>query len=78
MSVAGCSCPSAGFMVLPSGISGRVYLCVESDHVAGTDVFFIPELRGFSYRVDKVLMKQMISYSFPIWFRSGGHIEPDD
>ena len=28
--------------------------------------FFIPELRGFSYRVDKVLMKQMISYSFPI------------
>lgn len=28
--------------------------------------FFIPELRGFSYRVDKVLTKQMISYSFPI------------
>lgn len=28
--------------------------------------FFIPELRGFSYRVDKVLMKRMISYSFPI------------
>lgn len=28
--------------------------------------FFIPELRCFSYRVDKVLMKQMISYSFPI------------
>lgn len=28
--------------------------------------FFIPELGGFSYRVDKVLMKQMISYSFPI------------
>ena len=28
--------------------------------------FFIPELRGFSYRVDKVLLKQMISYSFPI------------
>lgn len=28
--------------------------------------FFISELRGFSYRVDKVLLKQMISYSFPI------------
>lgn len=28
--------------------------------------FFIPELRGFSYHVDKVLLKQMISYSFPI------------
>lgn len=28
--------------------------------------FFIPELRGFSYRVDKVLLKQMSSYSFPI------------
>lgn len=28
--------------------------------------FFIPELRGFSYRIDRRLMKQMISYSFPI------------
>lgn len=28
--------------------------------------FFIPELRGFTYRLDKVLMKQMVSYSFPI------------
>lgn len=28
--------------------------------------FFIPELRGFSYRMDRVLMKRMISYSFPI------------
>ncbi len=28
--------------------------------------FFIPELRGFSYRIDRPLMKQMISYSFPI------------
>lgn len=28
--------------------------------------FFIPGLRGFSYHVDKVLLKQMISYSFPI------------
>lgn len=28
--------------------------------------FFIPELRGFSYRMDKVLMKRMVSYSFPI------------
>lgn len=28
--------------------------------------FFIPELRGFSYRMDRPLMKQMISYSFPI------------
>ncbi len=28
--------------------------------------FFIPELRGFSYRLDKPLMKRMISYSFPI------------
>ncbi|WP_300727050.1 oligosaccharide flippase family protein [uncultured Bacteroides sp.] len=28
--------------------------------------FFIPELRGFSYRMDKVLMKRMVAYSFPI------------
>ena len=28
--------------------------------------FFIPELRGVSYRMDKVLMKRMINYSFPI------------
>ncbi len=28
--------------------------------------FFIPELRGFSYRLDKPLMKRMVSYSFPI------------
>lgn len=28
--------------------------------------FFIPELRGFSYRVDWTLMKRMVSYSFPI------------
>ena len=29
-------------------------------------LFFVPELRGFSYRVDKILMKKMIQYSFPI------------
>ena len=28
--------------------------------------FFIPELRGFSYRADRALMKRMVSYSFPI------------
>lgn len=28
--------------------------------------FFIPELRGLSYRIDRALMKRMISYSFPI------------
>lgn len=28
--------------------------------------FFIPELRSVSYRMDKVLMKRMINYSFPI------------
>ena len=28
--------------------------------------FFIPELKGFSYRLDRPLMKQMVSYSFPI------------
>ncbi len=28
--------------------------------------FFIPELHGFSYKIDKGLMKQMVSYSFPI------------
>ena len=28
--------------------------------------FFIPELRGFVYRMDKKLMKRMLSYSFPI------------
>lgn len=28
--------------------------------------FFIPELRGFSYQPDKVLLKKMINYSFPV------------
>ena len=28
--------------------------------------FFIPELRGFSYRVDRALMRRMVSYSFPL------------
>lgn len=28
--------------------------------------FFIPELRGLPYRVDRRLMRQMVSYSFPI------------
>lgn len=29
-------------------------------------LFFIPEFRGFSYRVDWKLMKEMVNYSFPI------------
>lgn len=29
-------------------------------------LFFLPELRGFSYRLDPQLMKRMLSYSFPI------------
>ncbi len=29
-------------------------------------LFFIPELRGLSYRVDTKLLKRMVSYSFPI------------
>lgn len=29
-------------------------------------LFFIPELRGLSYRVDPKLQKRMVSYSFPI------------
>lgn len=29
-------------------------------------LFFVPELRGFSYRADKRLMRQMAGYSFPI------------
>ena len=29
-------------------------------------LFFVPELRGISYRIDSVLMKKMVSYSFPI------------
>lgn len=28
--------------------------------------FFIPELRGFSYRMDMKLMRRMVDYSFPI------------
>lgn len=28
--------------------------------------FFIPELKGFSYQLDKALLKKMISYSFPV------------
>ena len=29
-------------------------------------VFFVPELHGFSYRLDPKLLKQMVHYSFPI------------
>ena len=29
-------------------------------------LFFIPELCGFSYRIDRKLLKEMIAYSFPI------------
>lgn len=29
-------------------------------------LFFIPELRGFAWRVDKMLLKRMLTYSFPI------------
>ena len=29
-------------------------------------LFFIPELRGFSFRMDRQLMKKMVNYSFPI------------
>ncbi|MDR0938132.1 MAG: lipopolysaccharide biosynthesis protein [Mediterranea sp.] len=28
--------------------------------------FFIPELRGFAYRIDKALLKRMVVYSFPL------------
>ena len=28
--------------------------------------FFLPELRGFAYRVDKKLLRRMVSYSFPV------------
>ena len=43
------------------------YIFVSNLIMSLVQMFFcIPELRGFSYRVDKVLLKQMISYSFPI------------
>lgn len=32
----------------------------------GQMLFFIPELRGFAWRIDKSLMRRMLSYSFPI------------
>ena len=28
--------------------------------------FFIPELRGFAYKLDRVLLKRMVVYSFPV------------
>ena len=28
--------------------------------------FFIPELTGFAYKLDKVLLKRMVVYSFPV------------
>ena len=28
--------------------------------------FFIPELRGFAYKIDRKLLKQMVVYSFPV------------
>ena len=28
--------------------------------------FFIPELRGFAYKLDKALLKRMVVYSFPV------------
>lgn len=33
---------------------------------AGQMFFFIPELRGFAYKLDRVLLKRMVVYSFPI------------
>lgn len=44
-----------GYIFVSNLIMSAVQMC-----------FFIPELRGFSYRMDKVLMKRMVSYSFPI------------
>lgn len=32
----------------------------------GQMFFFVPELRGFAYRIDKKLLRRMVSYSFPV------------
>lgn len=43
------------------------YIFVSNLIMSGVQMFFfIPELRGFSYRADRALMKRMVSYSFPI------------
>ena len=43
------------------------YIFVSNLIMSGVQIFFfIPELRGFSYRADRALMKRMVSYSFPI------------
>ncbi len=49
----------------PDYLVGYIFLVNVITSVAQL-FFFIPELRGFSYRIDKGLMKEMVVYSFPI------------
>lgn len=43
------------------------YIFVSNLIMSGVQtIFFIPELRGFIWRIDRKLMHRMISYSFPI------------
>lgn len=43
------------------------YIFVSNLIMSGVQMFFfLPELKGFSYRADKALMKRMVNYSFPI------------
>lgn len=54
-----------GWFYNPSYLVG--YIFVTNLITTCLQVFFlIPELRGFAYRIDKPLMKRMITYSFPI------------
>lgn len=49
----------------PDYLLGYIFLVNVITSVAQL-FFFIPELRGFSYRIDRGLMKEMVVYSFPI------------
>lgn len=49
----------------PDYLVGYVFVANVFTSV-GQLFFFIPELRGFKYRIDKGLMKEMVRYSFPI------------
>jgi hypothetical protein len=43
------------------------YIFVSNLIVSAVQMFFfIPELRGFAYKLDKALLKRMVVYSFPI------------
>lgn len=59
-------CPGAvSWFYKPDYLIG--YIFVSNLIVSAAQMFFfIPELRGFSYKLDRELLKRMVAYSFPV------------